>query len=414
MILEDDNPLNRIRKATRKKLDEIQESEIIQEMTNAIGDRRTRDLVDLMAKVEISKGWDTVVEYLNKCGHNKYPVPLGYEAFEIKMEPLKYREAIFDIFGCTGWEPVNKDTDKLLVETYSASSSINATKIFTNEVVALVKDQIERSDALFFNPSDFNNNMPDSIVKAMVELQIKEINDIKVVTEDDSVSVAPLWSTDYGRRALSNLGVNGDVITTNEYHMVLSVLHVSSTTKEKLEPIEGKISNTRTPSKLPSNRLYNHLLKSIITHDTESLGNLGSRHSFSVLNYVLRNAIDQYKSNNNSESYRNLLSSIRDHVAVRYPESILPLNEAASESDPRLATPAIMAIGNFYDESAVTALVNIICTKKFPEIRKTCLSSIDNLRQRCPETQVVIKNTLSLDCKNAAELRQYYRKIWEK
>ena len=412
--LEDDNPLNRIRKATRKKLDEIQESETIQEMTNAIGDRRTRDLVDIVAREEISKGWITVVEFLKKSGLNKYPIPVGYDALEIKIEPLKYREAIFALFGCAGWEPVDKSTDKLLEETYHAASSIDAAKIITNEVTSLVEDQIEKSDALFFNHSDFNHNIPSFTVEAMAELQSKEVNDLKIVEQDDTVFISPLWSTNHGRRALANLGVSGNLITKNEYEMVLSVLQVSSRTKEKLKPIEAQITDTRNLSNSPSNQLYKQLLQSIIAQDTEGLGALGSRHSFSVIDYVMRNAIDQYKSNHDSDSYRILLSSIRNHVAIRNSESILSLSEAALETDLRLLTPSIMALGNFYDETAVSILVNIICSKKASEVRKVCLTSIENIRQRCPETQAVVKNALSLECRNAAELRRYYRKTWEK
>ena len=139
IILEDDNALNRIRKATRKKLDEIQEAEIIQEITNAIGDRRIRDLVDIIAREEILKGWNTVVEFLMKSGQNEYPVPLGHDTLEIKVEPLKYREAIFEVFGCTGWEPVNKSTNKLLEETYIAVSGVDAARIIVNEIVVLLE-----------------------------------------------------------------------------------------------------------------------------------------------------------------------------------------------------------------------------------------------------------------------------------
>ncbi|MHA1905786.1 MAG: HEAT repeat domain-containing protein [Candidatus Thorarchaeota archaeon] len=412
--MEDDNPLNRIRKATRKKLDEIQEAEIIQEITNTIGDRRIRDLVDIIAREEISKGWNTVVEFLIKSGQNKYPVPVGHDTLEIKVEPIKYREVIFEVFGCAGWEPVNKNTDKLLEGTYNAVSGIDAATIITNEVVALLEEQIERNDALFFNPSDFNHNIPDTSVDAITKLQRKEIDNLKITQQGNTVFVSPLWITEYGRKTLSNLGVKGNTTTKNEYDMVLSVLQVSSSVKENLQPVEGKITVSTKLSDNPSNQLYNRLLQSIINQDTEELVNLGSRHSFSVLNYSMRNAIDQYKSNDDSNSYRILLASIRDHISVRNPESIQLLDEVALESDSRLVTPSILALGNFYDEAAVSALVSIICSKKSPEVRKSCISSIENLRKRCPETQIVVKSALSLECRYATELRRYYRKTWEK
>jgi hypothetical protein len=195
--------------------------------------------------------------------------------------------------------------------------------------------------------------------------------------------------------------------------MVLSVLQVSSASKVKLQPVEDETSEEFHPSDTPSNKLYRHLHQSIITHDTEGLVSLGSRHSFSVLDYLMRKALDQYRTNGDSDSYRALLSSVRNHVAIRSIESIPLLNECALKSDLRLTTPSILALGNFYDESAVNALANIICSKKSLEVRKSCISSIENLRQRCPETQAVVKNVLSLECKYTAELRRYYKETWE-
>ena len=248
----------------------------------------------------------------------------------------------------------------------------------------------------------------------MTILQRKEIDNLKITQQGNTVFVSPLWITEYGRKALSDLGVNGNTITKNEYDMVLSVLHVSPAIKANLQPVEGEITESTKPYDIPSNHLYNHLLQSIVTQDIQNLVNLGSRHSFSVLNYSMRKAIDQYKANDDSNSYRILLAAIRNHVAIRNPESIRLLNEGALESDPRLVTPSILALGNFYDETAVSILINIICSKKSPEVRKSCISSIENLRQRCPETQAVVKNALSLECRYATELRRYYKETWEK
>jgi hypothetical protein len=127
----------------------------------------------------------------------------------------------------------------------------------------------------------------------------------------------------------------------------------------------------------------------------------------------MRNSIDQYKTSNDSEIFRALLASIRSHVAVRNQESILLLNEVALEKDSRLITPCIMALGNFYDTSAINALVNIICSNNSSEARMLCIKSIENIRQRCPETQIIVKNALTQDCRYLAELRRYYRETWK-
>ncbi|MHA2423159.1 MAG: hypothetical protein ACXAEF_00075 [Candidatus Thorarchaeota archaeon] len=411
--MEDDNPLSRLRKAAHKKLDDIQESEIIQEITNAIGDRRIRDLIDIIAREESTKSWSAVVDYLIKSEKRKYPVPVGYDALEIKIEPLKFREVIFEIFSCSGWEPIDMTTDKLLEKTYNAESSIDAGRIFANEITSLVEVQIEKADTLFFNPSEYYHIIPIITVDALLEAQNRAIKNVRITKQDKSIFVSNLWNTEHGRQALSSLGIAERTISEDEYEMVISVLQVSSLIKENIHPIQHGTNDTLDTFTNPSNQLYKHLLESIISHNTKNLENLGSRHSFPVLNYTMRNSIDQYKTSNDSEIFRALLASIRSHVAVRNQESILLLNEVALEKDSRLITPCIMALGNFYDTSAINALVNIICSNNSSEARMLCIKSIENIRQRCPETQIIVKNALTQDCRYLAELRRYYRETWK-
>jgi hypothetical protein len=203
------------------------------------------------------------------------------------------------------------------------------------------------------------------------------------------------------------------MVTEGKYDMVLSVLQVSPSSKLKLKPVDGNSSEVSDSLTAPSNQLYSQLHQSIKTHDTESLVNLGSRHSFSILDYLMREALDKYKVNSDSDTYRSLLFSIRNHVAIRTAESIPLLNECALQSDPRIVTPSVLALGNFYDESSVSTLMNIICSKKSLEVRNSCISAIDNLRQRCPEAQAIVKRALSLDCRYATELRRYYKETWK-
>ncbi|MFW9849065.1 MAG: hypothetical protein ACFFF4_07990 [Candidatus Thorarchaeota archaeon] len=412
--MEDDSPLSRLRRAVKKKLDETDEFDIIQEITNAIGDRRIRDLVDIIAREEITKGWSTVVDYLIQSEKNKYPVPVGYDAHELQIEPLKFREVLFQFFGCNGWEPVNRSTGKLLEEVQNTSSSFEATNHFTNEIVALTEEQISKSDTLFFDPYSLNHNVPKATVEAMQEAQNKATQDVRITKQEGRVNIHPLWITEYGRQALSNLGIHGTTIDEKEYDMVLSVLQVSKAVKNGLRPTEGTIDDKINTLSIPSNKLYNHLLESIISCDTTALANLGSRYSIPVLNYSIRDVIDQYKTKNDSDSFRNLVSVIRNHVAIRHIESIPLLSEIALENDNRLVTPCIMAIGNFYDSSAVSSLVNIICLSKSSEVRVLGIRSIDNIRSKCPESQEVIKNELSQNCRNVTELRKYYKEVWEK
>lgn len=413
VLNDDDNPLRRIMKASKQKIKEIEEETTIQEMANAIGDRRIKDLSDIITNVEIADGWPTVIEYLVSASQTEYSVPIGYTHPRVMVEPLKFREVVFETLGCSGLESIPEPTEELLLETTSADSSVSAIRLFLDTIIKSAENQTANGNTLFFDVSNSVNRIPTKLAMAIENSQIKSTTFVKVAQQDNLLLVENLWHTELGRRTLADLGVLGKTILKDQYDLVLSVIQVSPVIKKKIQISKRDTKNEKLlvqPSLSPH---YTNLLNYIINHDTEGLRALGSKHSLFTLNHLLRCATDEYKSTESSQSYRTLLSSIRDHVVIRVLDSAIVLNELAWEKDSRLATPAIGALGNYYHESVVSTLINIICTTKIAKIRESALVSLENVKHRCQETRVMVEHTLSSGCKNSSALRRFHRENWK-
>ena len=162
----------------------------------------------------------------------------------------------------------------------------------------------------------------------------------------------------------------------------------------------------------PSQPQYRKLLTSIIIQDTSTLTFLGSRHACPTLTHVLKDTTGLYISTDESISYQKLVLSIRDHVAIRYTDSILPLAELVDLHDTRIATVAIGALSNFYHESAVLSLLDSFCRKKSRPIRESILEAIRHIKSRCPETKSVVSDAIQRGCMYHSELERFYRKTW--
>ncbi|MDF1537348.1 MAG: hypothetical protein P1Q69_00370 [Candidatus Thorarchaeota archaeon] len=409
----DDNPLHRIMKASKQKIKEIEEETVIQEIANAIGDRRIKDLSDITTNVELTDGWSTVIEYLISASRTQYSVPIGYAHPRVMVEPLKFREVVFELLGCSGLEPIPEPTEELLLGTISADSSVDAIRLLLDTVTESAENQVANGDTLFFDVYNSGHRIPTNLAIAIEMAQTQIITLVDVVRQRNSLLIEDLWYTELGRIALANLGVLGRTISSEQYELVLSVIQVSPTIKDKLQRSKKDITSNNPFDKPSLSPHYADLLDFIINHNTEGLRTLGSKHSVPTLNHLLRSAIDEYKATESSQSYRALLSSIRDHISIRMLESAIILDEMTYEKNPRIVTPAIGALGNYYHSSIVNVLINTICTTRIAKVRESALVSLKNIKYRCPETRAIVENTLSSDCKNSSALRRFYRENWK-
>ncbi len=409
--MDDENPFDRIMKATTAKIQESEEEKCIQAICNAIGDRRTRDLYDLVSRVELKNGWSTVPEFLAKASSQEYPVPAGFQKAKLRLEPLKFREIVFSLFGCLGLEPANIDTFSILKQSSEAESFIDASHLIRNAIELMSHEQIESGDALFFETGQTESNISPSLASEIDAAQRESLSTVAFRFQGDLTDVNELWQSEYGRIALASLGVAGTTVSHDVLEQVVSVLQVSPDQRARLLGIPESEMNQSTLLH-PSHREYRKLLTSIMIQDTSTLTFLGSRHACPTLTHILKEIADLYISTDESISYQKLVLSIRDHVAIRYADSILPLVELVDLHDARIATVAIGALSNFYHESAVLSLLDSFCRKNSKPIRNSILEAIRRIKSRCPETKSVVCGAIERNCMYHSELESFYRKTW--
>jgi hypothetical protein len=409
--VDDENPFDRIMKATRAKIQESEEEQCIQAICNAIGERRIRDLYDLVTGVELKSGWSTVPEFLAKASTRDYPVPAGFQKAKLQLEPLKFREIVFSLFGCLGLEPASVDIFSILEQCSEAESFIGASHLIKEVVQLKAFEQIESGDTLFFETGHAESDMSQLLATKIDTSQRESFSTAALKPQGALIDINELWHSEYGRIALADIGVLGTTAPYDIVEQVVSVIQVSPEQKARL--LEMPKPETHESMVLyPSQPQYTELLMSIIKQDISTLTLLGSRHACPTLTHILRGATDSYVSTDNSLSYHKLILSIRDHIAIRYTDSILPLAELAHSHDTRLAAVAIKALSNFYHESAVSSLLDSFCRRKSKSIRRSILEGIAQIKNRCPETKSVVRDAIESRCMYYSELDRFYKKTW--
>jgi hypothetical protein len=138
---------------------------------------------------------------------------------------------------------------------------------------------------------------------------------------------------------------------------------------------------------------------------------LASRHSLPTLNTLLDEASSQYNNSTTTADFKKILQCINAHIAVRALDSVIVLEKTSHMKNPRIATMAILAIGNFYHESAAAILVDKLCSSKNREIKETTAKSIETLYKRCPEADYVISSRLDGECTNRGKLIKLQRHL---
>ncbi len=411
ITVNEETPLDRLRIAVTKRCEEIEDDETTQLIAGAVGDRRLKDLVDIIARTESKTGWDTTVRFLKESMDCQYPAPLGSGVFRTNIEPLKYREMIFALLGCSGYEPIPEPTLSILQKLAREESSIQASSVLATIAEEQTAIQLESGDSTFFDISRIDSVFPDSL-KAKIELeQESRIKELHFARDGDNTNIESLWYTELGRQALSSLGIQGTIIASQHFEIVLSVLQVSQETKSILAQSVGSNGEETIEPIPPSNIDYRNLLHYSIEQDVDGLRSCASRYSVDVLNTLLTKSLMTYNQRRSSDSYRGLLRSIGTYVTVRTIDSIISLQRLTGNSDPRIATPTAVALGNFYHESSVSTLVELICSSKNEEVQSAAVNAIRNLSIRFPEVKVAIRNALKADCKNLGKLMKLFRVI---
>ncbi len=403
-------------KAVRDRARETEEHDLIQQIANAMGERRNRDLLDLVAGIELQHGWNSVVSYLRAAANFKYPTPVSFGGQDAKVEPLKYREMVFEVFSCSGLEPVAEETDSLLLSLEDENSLAEASMCFCQQLVDKAIKQVETGDTLFFFTTE-DDIQKKQLSDLLSRQRKKEIESLRLGINETKADVTPLWYTEYGRRALVDVGIKGYHASMNELDTVLSVLQLS---RHERDEIRSNMTPAETMDSLhdevtkPKNHVYSTLLTSMINQDLEACRKLGSAHSVSVVNSLLAQSIKQYKSTESSDDYRVIIQCINTHTSLRTLDSLPAFETLANLKKPRIFTPAIAALGNYFHESAAAILISFVCSNRDQWIVNPCVSSLEKIMMKCPEAIGMLYSTLNSDCTNTNPIKRLLRRAPKK
>ncbi|RDE16599.1 MAG: hypothetical protein C4K49_04360 [Candidatus Thorarchaeota archaeon] len=397
-----------ILKAGAERAREAEDRARLQKFVDAIAERRSRDLLDLTAATERELGWPAALQHLKQAAEMDYSLPVTPSGPRARLEPLKYREMVFGLFSCTGFEPVNVDTKALLSDLEGEASMVTASLHFSERVCKLAIEQITSSESFFFDQSMVISNCKPEMQSMFETLRNIELRRMKPVICGDTINIASLWSTEIGRRALAELGVKGKQLPLSE----ASVLSVIQRMLGMQSDWHDESQSTETQEYAnPSNCMYSLLLASIIDQDQEALRSLGSRHAVFTLNALLDNHIAGYETTESSDDYRKLVYCVNSHVVIRTQESVAILGKLAKMEDARIVTPAIVALSGFYHESAVSVLIDIVCQTRTREILDASLSALENIVKKSPEARYMIHAALRSGLPNRNKLKRVYQKM---
>lgn len=397
-------------RALKDKAVESEREQRVNHFADAIGERRGRDLLDVIAETERDEGWSAAVRYLIMAAEADYVTPASFGKVRTRIEPIKYREMVFQLLSASGLEPVDFDTINLLKRLEDEESLAEATHSFVTHVRQLSLEQTEDGDTLFFDLPILNVQTFEKLEAALESTRLRQIVDLTLIQSGSTIDVTPLWYTEYGRRALSELGVKGTQLPVDQFEVVLSVIQVSRAVSGEIQ-IQREEDVDPKDLVVPSNSLYANLLKGIINQNLEALSSYASRHSLSTLSVLLENTATQYHESPSSDNYRILLECMKTHVAVRSINSIIALEKLVRLDDPRVATPAINVLGNLYNDSAVLTLAETLCRGKKKWIVQPVLNALENISKKCPEAVPVIEGVLESGCRSQGILKRFLGRI---
>jgi len=403
-----ENPLNRLLKKSRKRVTEIEERDKLAEIANTIGDRRERDLLDLLANIEARNGWETAVQFLIESAKTTYSAPIGAGGSQRRIEPLKFREVIFATFSSAGLEPVNHETVALLDELRDEESMVSATRAFAARVQNLAIEQFQSGNALFFDLTSMSSSLPIDLTEKAEEIHKKRMHELIIPVSRKHANLKQLWYSEYGRIALAEQGVKGNRLLLSDLDSVLSVIQLR--TGHRLT-IKNDDSPLEVPEVSPTNTEYGNLLTMMINQDIDGLGLLGSKYSLPLLSTVLESAVVDYQQDESNNLFRRFISCMNSHMQVRSLNSLTTFERIMQLDSSRLVTTLAIALGNFYHESAASILAELVCRTRNKEVEAASITSIANIHRKCPEVEVVLDRVLASECRNRSRVKRLQKKL---
>jgi hypothetical protein len=207
--LTEENNRATILKAVKDRVRQSEEQQLVQMLADAIGERRDRDLLDLLSWIEQDRGWSETLKHLQKAQDSSYTIPMGAGPVKARVENLKFRELLFAVLGCCGLEPIPINNEELLDRMKNESSLVDASISLRNYIESIARNQIESGDTLFFGPNDFDLQISKDITQLIEQKRCEEIQEIILEKKVSRVNITPLWQCETSRQKLSDYGIRG-------------------------------------------------------------------------------------------------------------------------------------------------------------------------------------------------------------
>ena len=178
-------------RASRERAEIAEKERTLEDIVNAIGERRSRDLLDIVATLEQDKGWNTALEHIIAAADKEYSTPASFGKQRTQIEPLKFREMIFSLLSCNGLEPVQTDTMTLLRMLKSNISLADASQSFILHTQEITMKQIESGDTLYFNlPQETKF---DELSRLLETTRTEHIAGLTLLKRNEAVDLTQLW-----------------------------------------------------------------------------------------------------------------------------------------------------------------------------------------------------------------------------
>jgi hypothetical protein len=213
-----------ILKAIKERVKQSEEQRHVQMLADAIGERRNRDLLDLLSWFEQDRGWPETLKCLRKAQDSSYALPIGAGPVKTKVENLKFRELLFSAMGCHGLEPIPTNNEELLNRINDEHSLVDASVSLRDYIESIAYNQIESGDTLFFDSSDFDFQISEDITRLIERMQYEEVQELILERKANRVNISPLWQCETSRQKLAEHGIRGSIIDLQQLDEVLSVI----------------------------------------------------------------------------------------------------------------------------------------------------------------------------------------------
>ncbi len=401
----------RIIRISRERILQMKRKNHTQKIINAIGDRRIRDVIDLIALYEQTYDWHYAINCLAESKKLHYESPISTWGQTTLIEPLKYREIVFELFSCSGFEAIPVSTSDILELAAEAESHSSATGLVTQFIIEKTEEHLNMGETLFLN-IDGQYNASPKIRNQFIRILNKQISSVNLFYYQGLIDITNLWLTEIGRRTLSDIGVKGYLINPQLFESVLSVLPVSDVSKHHIRVRASHQTYNDRIDEVITAPEYLELLDLVIKQDLEGIMRLGSKYAMPTISFVTKTTLDMYRAKGHPDNFSQMLKCLDCHLAIRHINSISTLEEIISLNDPRLGQISIKALGHYYHESAVNALLEIICTSKNKEYLETAGDAIIQIAKKLPEVIMTLNEFLkSFSCRHSSRIKRLLRTL---